>query len=262
MELCAVGIWTIFRSRHVRRARVVRDLADHAQASLTLLKASAKSKRVSRPAAPLGFRYEQSGQYVEPGTMRKSWLHSMELAQAAEESRLHVEQKDCADLPTEEYQVNVNLRQKRFLPRKRSATIAMMRLRKTCTRSQRSARSGFQTSTLRTSLRGIATPAQLQWPKRSKKELLMGFMNRSSTGLLDSNKVKSREHFKANGWTNLIAAREARAARDKEQIAKAIALVDEHEKKHGTLTPAHVIEKRKAKDEADLANGMSQDDID
>jgi hypothetical protein len=186
----------------------------------------------------------------------------MELAQAAEESRLHVEQKDCADLPTEEYQVNVNLRQKRFLPRKRSATIAMMRLRKTCTRSQRSARTGFQTSTLRTSLRGIATPAQLQWPKRSKKELLMGFMNRSSTGLLDSNKVKSREHFKANGWTNPIAAREARAARDKEQIAKAIALVDEHEKKHGTLTPAHVIEKRKAKDEADLANGMSQDDID
>jgi hypothetical protein len=48
-------------------------------------------------------------------------------------------------------------------------------------------------------LRGIATPAQLQWPKRSKKELPIVLINRSSTSLLDSNKVKSREYFKANG---------------------------------------------------------------
>jgi hypothetical protein len=93
-------------------------------------------------------------------------------------------------------------------------------------------------------LRGIATLAQLQWPKSTERGFLMFLMNRLDTGLLDSNKVKSREHFKANGWTNRVAAREARAARDKEQTAKAIALVDEYEKKHGSLTTAATIRKR------------------
>jgi hypothetical protein len=147
--LSACGKESFDEEFYVRRATVIRSLAaGQVQASLTQPKSIiARPKRLSRPAAPIGFRYEQSGQYVEPGIMRKSWLHGMELAQAAEESGLHVEQRDCADLPTEEYQVNVNLRQKRFQPRKRSATIAMTRLRKTCTRSQRSTGGTFLSST-------------------------------------------------------------------------------------------------------------------
>jgi hypothetical protein len=96
--------YTIDNDFFVRRARVIRDLAGRGQVKtvkVTLLKASPKPKRVSRPAAPLGFRYEQSGQYVPTGTLRKSWLYGMQLAQA-EEPGLHVEQKDYADLPAKE----------------------------------------------------------------------------------------------------------------------------------------------------------------
>lgn len=111
-------------------------------------------------------------------------------------------------------------------------------------------------------LRGIATPAQLGWPNRTRKELVLVLMNRSSTGLLDNNKTKSHEHFQANGYTNLVAARAARAARDEKQTDKAVDLVQEYEKKHGTLTPPAIVEKRRAKDAADLANGISQEAID
>ena len=111
-------------------------------------------------------------------------------------------------------------------------------------------------------LRGIATPAQLGWPERTKKELVMVLRNRSSTGLLDHNKIKSHEHFRGNGWTNLIAARQARAVRDEKQTDKAVALVKEYGEKNGSLTPAKLLAKRRAQDEADLANGMSHRDID
>lgn len=111
-------------------------------------------------------------------------------------------------------------------------------------------------------LRGIATPAQLEWPTRTKKELVLVIMNRSSTGLLDINKIKSHEHSRANSWSNLVAARDARAVRDQEQTAEALALVDNYEKENGIITDPATIKRRKAKDEADLAKGMSQKDID
>lgn len=82
----------------------------------------------------------------------------------------------------------------------------------------------------------------------------MVLLNRSSTGLLDHNRVKSYKHFRDNGYTNLVAARKARAIRDKKQTDKAVALVKEYGEKNGSLTPAKLLEKRKAQDEADLAN--------
>jgi hypothetical protein len=111
-------------------------------------------------------------------------------------------------------------------------------------------------------LRGIATQAQLEWPTRTKKELVLVLMNRASTGLLDVNKIKSHDHFRANDWSNLAAAREARAVGDQKRTAASLALMDEYEKKHETLTDPATIRKRKARDEADLAKGMSQENID
>jgi hypothetical protein len=75
------------------------------------------------------------------------------------------------------------------------------------------------------------------------------------------NKIKTHEHFRANNWSNLSAAREARAIGDKKRTAASLALVDEYEKKHRILTDPATIAKRKAKD-ADLAKGMSQKAID
>jgi hypothetical protein len=59
----------------------------------------------------------------------------------------------------------------------------------------------------------------------------MVLMNRLSTGLLDVNKVKSHDYFRANDWSNLVAAREARAVRDKEQTAKAAATIQKRKAK-------------------------------
>lgn len=59
-----------------------------------------------------------------------------------------------------------------------------------------------------------------------------------------------------------MAARKARAIRDEKQTDKAVALVTEYETIHGTLTSTYGIQKRRAKDAADLANGISQEVID
>jgi hypothetical protein len=338
--LSASGKEMIDDDFYVRRAGVIRDLAGRGQVKtvkVTLPKASPKPKQVSRPAAPLGFRYEQSGQYVPTGILRKSWMYGMELAQA-EESGLHVEQRDHGDLSTEEYQLN-GLSYQRPLEaeeilaekeigedsdgddedqeeptdkkyfseldpeeveeesRKALLNSDQMKARliefvvRTVKKEQDevvmssvtdwptdivkylASKGLYYKDDKRTTapirvlsadmvLRGIATPSQLQWPQHSKKELLMILMNRSSTGLLDSNRIKSQEHFKANGFSNLIAARKARAVRDEQQTAKAIALVDDYEKKHGSVTSAATIRKRQQKDAADLANGMPQKEID
>lgn len=76
-----------------RRATIIRDLASDKQAGIILPRVKQRKERVSRPVAPLGHRYEQSGQYVQAGLLRKSWLYSMEMAQA-KEAGLHVERED------------------------------------------------------------------------------------------------------------------------------------------------------------------------
>jgi hypothetical protein len=336
--LSASGKKMIDDDFYVRRARVIRDLAGQAQASLTLPKTKSRIERVSRPVAPIGWRYEQSGQFVEVGTLRKSWLHGFECAQASE-SGLYVEEKDYADLPAKEYQLNGTFYQRQLsageilaekeicedpdvesqeeqekgIDRKYFSDLDPEKVEEEAQKAllnsdQMKARLiEFVVQTVEKEqdnlvvspakqwpreiieylaskglhyedgkrtippirilsadmvLRGIATPAQLGWPAYTKKQLVGKLMNRSSTGLLDKNKKGSQEHFKKNGWTNLVAAREARAARDKNQTAKALALVDEYEKNHGVLTSPAIIQKRKEKDAADLANGMSQEKID
>jgi len=337
--LSASGQEKVDEDFYVRRAAVIRSLAGQAQANLALPKIKSKIERASRPEAPLGYRYEQSGQYHEAGLLRKSWLHGYECAQAAE-SGIDVAEKGYADLPAQEYQLNgplyqrdleaqeilaekevcedsddesINEPDKTAIDRKyfweldpetveaeaKKVLLASDQIKteliEFVVQSVKSEQEDLVRSSVsewpeaivgylaskglhyqdgeRTTspirilsadmvLRGIATPAQLGWPNRTKKELVLVLMNRSSTGLQDSNKRGSQKHFKENGYLNLVAAREARAARDKKQADKAIALVAEYEKKHGTQTPAGVIKKRRAKDAADLAAGMSQEDID